>query len=87
MIEHLRTYWAAYWGIFASIGLILFRFARTDRNLSRGARLRSLIQGNRYFDPNSPAYDPGLPGRQLLLLLVGFPLIVIALVAAWLAAR
>lgn len=87
MIASFKADWMLYWSVAAAVGLIWFRFTRTDRKLSHGARLRSLLRGNRYFDPQSPSYDPNLPGRQVVLLLIGFPLIFAALLIAWIAAE
>lgn len=84
LINHLQGYWWAYWAAFASALLLFVRFKRTDRSKSPVARVRSLLSGHRYGDPTSPAYDPGLFGRQLRLLALGLPLIALALVIVWL---
>jgi hypothetical protein len=70
-------------GIVASVGLVWFRFAQTDNTRPRADRLRSLLRGQRYVDPQSPSYDPGFFGRQVRLLLIGLPLIGFALLFVW----
>ncbi len=84
LINHLQGYWWAYWAAFALALLLFVRFKRTDHSQSTVARVRSLLNGHRYGDPTSPAYDPGLFGRQLRLLALGLPLIALALVIVWL---
>jgi hypothetical protein len=83
MLEHLRSYWWVYWAVLASIGIGWLRFARSDPELSRRDRFRSLLRGHRYYDRSNPAYDPGLPSRQGLLVFIGVPLVALALVISW----
>jgi hypothetical protein len=83
MIEHLRDWWWAYWVIGASAGLLWFRFKHTDRTRTRASRMRFLLGGSRYYDPDSSSYDPGLFSRQVRLLLIGLPLVGLALICVW----
>ena len=84
MIDHIREHWWAYWGIGGSIAYMWFQYKQTDTTKSRSIRFRSLIKGYEYFDPQSPSYDPSLPGRQLILLSIGVVSIALALFFVWL---
>jgi hypothetical protein len=83
MIEHLRDYWWAYWGIGASAALLWLRFKHTNRTRTRASRFRSVLGGSRHHDPDRLTYDPGLFARQLRLLLIGLPLIGLAVICVW----
>ena len=87
MIEQPQSNWWLYWAFVASAGFILFRFTQTDSTKSRADRVRSLLRGNRYSDPKSPAYDPGFFGRQMRLLLIGLPLIGAVMLFIWLQGK
>jgi len=84
MIGHIYEYWWAYWGIGVTSALFIYRFRRSDSKKSIGKRFRSAGTISRYSDPDSPLHDPGLYGRQLLIVAIGIPLIGVALVLVWL---
>ena len=84
MVEHISKYWYIYWGLFASTGLVWYRYKRTDRGKSARHRTRSLLAGAHYHDPESKTFSPGLFGRQLLLVCIGLALMAVALLVIWL---
>jgi hypothetical protein len=84
MIEFINKYWFFIFGAIGTAAFVWYRFKQTDDAKPVNERLRSLLRGNRYYDPASSSYDPGLFGRQIFLLLLGLPLIALALLIAWL---
>ena len=83
MIEHLREHWWVYWGIGAAVALFAYRFSRSDGSKPFLQRARSLIDVYRYSDPSSKSYDPGFISRQLVIIVVGIPVVGLALLVTW----
>ena len=81
MIEHVGKYWFIYWGLFAGIALLWHQSRRGSASKGLLASLRKNI--DRYQDPESPLYDPGLLGRQASLIFIGLALIAVALLSVW----
>ena len=70
MLQHIQDYWWAYWGTAATIGWSIYQYRRTDSDLPRTRRLKSLIRG---YDE----HEGGIPPRVLLL--AGIALLILAI--------
>ncbi|MCA9232937.1 MAG: hypothetical protein KDA57_19975, partial [Planctomycetales bacterium] len=77
----LSEYWYIIAAILGAFGLLRWQSWQKGGNESLGASLRKNI--NRHSDPKSALYDPGLFGRQFLILMIGLPLIAITLLIVW----
>lgn len=85
MLEDFLKYWWIYWGLLGSAGYLFYRFTKTDSKKPAGKRLSSLIVGSQYIDPDSKFYNPGLTGRMLLIIVIGFILVAFAKLIVWIA--
>ena len=81
MFEYLGKYWYLCPVLVAAAASLWYQSRRGSGNTSLLNSLRNNI--NRHENPKSPLYDPGLLGRQLRLLVIGLPLIAVALFTAW----
>lgn len=81
-MKHLLEFWWAYVGAFNGALYLWYLLRRRggDEPLPR----RLIFVASPRHDPKSPEYDPGLPGRQLLLVIGGLALVALAQLAAWL---
>lgn len=84
MYKHFLENWWIYWGVLASAGHLYYHYAKSDDTQPRSKRLRSLMQGSQYSDPNSTSYDPALLVRLMLLVVIAIPLIVFTHFIVWL---
>ncbi|MCA9233684.1 MAG: hypothetical protein KDA57_23800, partial [Planctomycetales bacterium] len=71
--------------ILGAVGLLRWQSRQRGDNESLGSSLRKNI--NRHSDPKSASYAPGLFGRQILILVIGLPLIAITLLIVWFIQR
>jgi len=84
MIEHISQNWYMYWGVFASVAYVWYRYRQTDPDKPASKRARSVLAGAHYHDSESETYSPGLPGRQFLIVGVGLVLVAGMLFIVWL---
>ena len=87
MYKHFLENWWIYWGVLASAAHLYYRYVKSDATQPRAKRIRSLMAGSQYSDPNSKSYDPGLLVRMMLLVVIGIPLIGLAHFIVWLVGR
>ena len=82
MSEQLSEYWYVIAAILGAVGLLRWQARQRGGDDSLGSSFRKNI--DRHSDPKSALYDPGLFGRQLMILMIGLPLIAITLLVVWL---
>lgn len=81
-MRYLTDYWWLGFGLLGSVTYLRHLVKRRGGNESLPRRI--ILALNPKVDPRSNQYDPGLFGRQLVLLLIAAISIFLALLVAWL---
>ena len=81
-MNHLLDFWWLYVGAFGSA--LYFWHALRRRGGNEPLPRRLIFSASPKHDPKSPEYDPGLLGRQLVLVVVGLGVVALVQLVVWL---
>lgn len=82
-MKHFSEFWWIYTGLLGSAACIWHLLKR--RGGDEPVLRRLIFAAYPQHDPKSPKYDPGLAGRQLLLVLAGLCLVGLVNVVLWIS--